>query len=400
MAEIIDTGYVVKTQNEYFEEEKQLYLDIDVKWNLDPSSPDGLKIASDAEILGNLDETAERAYNSKDPNKATGLELDVVCAITGTVRSPGTPSTVEIELIGVAGTVVIAGRLIESVADGTRWSLNENYTIGAGGTVPAMATCTTLGAIQANVNSITQIVDTVGGWQSVTNTATATSGSDTKNDSSLRLERNRAVARPGNNQIDSLIGELFAATGVRRVKVYENFTGVVDANGLPTHSVAPIVDGGTDNDVALAIFRKKNPGCALHAAGTPVTVPGVYDLYSFNTKDITFSRPIAVDIVITVTVISDGSLPGDVGGKIKQSILDYVNATLFESAQCGFNQVGFGIGEQVSVSRMFTPVNNVIGVYGNSYINGLTLNGGGVNIPIAFNELSRWTESNITVVVN
>jgi len=400
MAEITDTGYVVKTQNQYFDEEKQLYIDIDPDWNLDPSTPDGLKIASDAEIFGNLDETAEQGYNSKDPNKANKLELDIVCSITGTTRSPGTPSTVALLLSGVVGAVIIAGKLVQSTVDGTQWALDEDYTIGAGGTIPAMATCTTLGAIQANISTITQIVDTVGGWQGVTNTATATSGSDVQNDSSLRLERNSAVARPGNNQIDNMIGELFSVTGVRRVSVPENFTGVVDANGLPASSEAPIVDGGTDEDVALAVFRKKSPGCALHAAGVPVVVPDVFDLYPFNTKTITFSRPIAVDIAVIVIIDDDGSLPASAADEVKQAILDYVNGTLFDSAQCGFSQVGFGIGEAVKYSRMFTPINSVIGQYGNSDVDAMTLNAGMINIPIAFNELSRWTEANITVTVN
>lgn len=400
MAEITDTGYQVKTQNEYFADEQQFYLDIDPQWNLDPSTPDGLKIASDSETFGNLDETGEQAYNSKDPNVAAGLELDIISAITGTFRSPGTPSTVTLRLTGVVGAVILAGKLSESTVDGTQWATDIDATIGGGGFVDVASTCTTLGAIQAGVDTITRIVDTVGGWQSVSNPATATSGSDEQNDPSLRLERNASVSRPGNNQIDSLIGELFSVVGVRRVSVPENFTGSVDANGLPAHSEAPIVDGGSDEDVALAIFRKKNPGCALYAAGTPVVVPDVFDLYEFNSKTITFSRPVAVDIVVNVIIDDDGSLPASADVEIKQAILDYVNGTLFDSAQCGFSQIGFGIDDDVKYSRMFTPINSVIGSYGNSDVDALTINAGTTNIPIAFNELSRWTEANITVVVN
>lgn len=56
MAEITYNGYVLKNQNTWYAEEQQLYLDIDPNWNLDPSSPDGLKLASDAEIFANLDQ--------------------------------------------------------------------------------------------------------------------------------------------------------------------------------------------------------------------------------------------------------------------------------------------------------------------------------------------------------
>lgn len=400
MAELTPTGYVIKNQNAWFDEETQLYVNIDPLWNLDPSTPDGLKIASDAEIFANLDEVGQRAYNSKDPNKAKDNDLNTICSLTGTVRSQGTPSNVSLTLGGVPGTVIIAGKLVESTVDGTQWATDAAATIGVGGTIVVSATAVVTGSTQANPGTLTRIVSTVGGWQTATNVTPASAGTDRQNDSSLRIERSRAVARPGSNQIDNLIGELFAVKDVVRVKVYENFTGVVDAEGLPAHSEAAIVDGGADADVALAIFRKKNPGCALHAAGTSVVVPNVFDKYPSNTKTITFSRPIYVDMVLSITIESDGSLPNDADQQIKDSILAYSNGTL-NDAGCGFNVLGFDIGEEVPVSRMYTPINQVIGSYGNSYVIGLvvnTLTAG--EVAIAFNELSRWTDANITVTIN
>jgi len=400
MAEITFNGYVIKNQNTWFAEERQLYLDIDPNWNLDPSTPDGLKLASDAEIFANLDELGQRAYNSKDPNKAKDVDLNIICSLTGTIRSQGTPSNVELTLTGVAGTVILAGKLVESVVDGSQWSIDSNVTIGVGGTVAATATCTTNGATVASIGTITRIVDTVGGWQKVTNPTVATLGTNRQNDSSLRLERAKAVSRPGNAQVDNMLGEIFAVEGVRRAIVLENDTGVTDANGLPEHSVAPIVDGGTNEDIAKAIFRKKNPGCKLHAAGTSVTVPDVFDIYPSNARDITFSRPNYVDMIVSVTIQNDGTLPNDTDERVKQAIIDYSSGELV-AAECGFNVLGFDIGEEVPVSRMYTPVNQVIGVFGNSYITALTVNTlTSGQVPIAFNELSRWDLSNITVIIN
>jgi uncharacterized phage protein gp47/JayE len=400
MAEITFNGYVIKNQNTWFAEERQLYLDIDPNWNLDPSTPDGLKLASDAEIFANLDELGQRAYNSKDPNKAKDVDLNVICSLTGTIRSQGTPSNVELTLTGVAGTVILSGKLVESVVDGSQWSIDSNVTIGVGGTVAATATCTTNGATVASIGTITRIVDTVGGWQKVTNPTVATLGTNRQNDSSLRLERAKAVSRPGNAQVDNMLGEIFAVEGVRRAIVLENDTGVTDANGLPEHSVAPIVDGGTNEDIAKAIFRKKNPGCKLHAAGTSVTVPDVFDIYPSNSRDITFSRPNYVDMIVSVTIQNDGTLPNDTDERVKQAIIDYSSGELV-AAECGFNVLGFDIGEEVPVSRMYTPVNQIIGVFGNSYITALTVNTlTSGQVPIALNELSRWDLSNITVIIN
>jgi uncharacterized phage protein gp47/JayE len=400
MANITSTGYVLKTQNDWYAQERQLYLDIDANWNLDASTPDGLKLSSDAEIWANLDEIGQRAYNSKDPNKAKDYDLDVICSLTGTIRSQGTPSNVELTLSGVAGTVIVQGKLVESSVDGSRWRIDTNVTIGGGGTVTVNATCTTNGATQADIGTLTRIVNVVGGWQTVTNSSVATPGTNRQNDASLRLERAKAVARPGNAQVDNMLGEIFAVNGVRRAVIYENDTDVTGANGLPEHSVAPIVDGGTDAAVALAIFRKKNPGCTLHASGTSVTVPDVYDKYESNKKNITFSRPTYIDMVIAVTIQNDGSLPGNADELIRAAILRYAAGDLV-AVESGFNAVGFDIGEEVPVSRIYTPINQVIGAYGNSYVTGLavnTLTSGQVNIE--FNELSRWTSGNITVTIN
>lgn len=39
MAELTSTGYVLYPQNQWFDTERDLYLAIDPKWNLDPSTP-------------------------------------------------------------------------------------------------------------------------------------------------------------------------------------------------------------------------------------------------------------------------------------------------------------------------------------------------------------------------
>lgn len=402
MAELNDTGYVIKSQNDWFADETQLYLDIDPNWNLDPSSPDGLKIAADAETFANLDELGQRAYNSKDPNKAKGIDLNVVCSLTGTTRSQGTPSNVPVRLGGVAGTVILSGRLVQSTVDGSQWRIDSTVTIGGGGTVDTTATCTVNGATQASIGTITRIVNTVGGWQTVTNYAVATAGTNRQNDSSLRLERAKAVARPGSNQLDNMLGEILAVAGVRRTVIYENDTDIDNfyGNGLPKNSIAPIVDGGSDADIALAIFRKKNPGCKLHAAGTIVTVPDVFDKYLSNKKTVTFSRPVYVPMIIAVTVQNDGSLPDNADDLIIAAILKYSAGDLV-AAECGFNVLGFDIGEEVPVSRIYTPINQVIGQYGNAYVTGLVVNGlTSGQVPIDFNELSQWAEANITVTVD
>lgn len=404
MASLTPTGYVLTTQNEWFAQERQFYLDIDPLWNLDPSTPDGLKMAHDAEIFYALDETILQAYNSKDPNKARGIDLDIICELTGATRSPGSPSSVELDLSGTPGTIVPKGNTFESAATGSRWTTDQQVTLDALGAATVNATCTIAGPTQADATTISRVIDVVGGLASVTNPDPATPGTDQQSDSELRVTRAAAVGRPGNNQIDSMLGELFAVSGVRRVKVYENDTNsaavdpVDNPYGLPAHSIAPIIDGGTDEAVALAIYLKKNPGALLDQPGTPFEVLVTSPQYPTNQKLIRASRPIYVDMTIAVEVTDDGTLPAGVDQEIIEAFLEFANGDLVP-ADVGFKITGFDIGESVPYSTMFTPINKVIGAYGNSYVSSLTLNGGTSNVSIDFNELSRWTSANITVTV-
>ena len=394
MAEITDEGFIGKTLQEYIDELRAYHLAIDPNWSLDPSTPDALKIAIDAEIWATLDEFARDAYNSKDPNKASGVQLDMVAALTGTLRIQGTHSDVTLTLGGVNGTLIPAGSLAGDINE-AEWVTTEDGNI-VNGVAQVAAQSVEAGRIEASVGTITRIKTVIAGWQTVTNDITATPGTDPETDSQLRLRRAATVAATGSNQVDSMRGALLLTEGVRYAIVYENDTAAPDVNGLPGHSISPVVDGGTDGDVAMSIYLQKNPGVTLHQAGTPVSVTVTSPNYPDQTKEIKFGRPNYVDITVAATVADDGSLPDEVEQEITDAIISYATGTT-ESGSL-FNSEGFGIGEDVNVSRIYTPINSIIGKYGASYVTALTLNGGG-DVAIAFDELSRWTEANITITV-
>lgn len=405
MAELTPSGYKLKNQNDWFDQERNLYLSIDPQWILDPSSPDGLKIAHDAEIFSALDEALYRAWASKDPAKAIGVDLDIVSSITGTFRKPGTPSNVDLTFTGLPGSMILADSIVESAETGQRWIVDQTFYVGPDGTAVVPARSQQIGQIQAEPNTITRMITTIAGVSAVTNESPATPGTAKEGDSSLRIRRRLEVGRPGSNQVDSLYGILSGSEGVRRVKVYNNPTGSaavdpdLNPHGLPAHSNTILVDGGIVSDLAMAIYLKKCPGVFLNPDGTPVqewvtspTVPSHQQL-------IKFGRPIYVDITVVVDIKNDGTLPDDVEDQIKDAIISFA-AGESPSGQDGFKTTGFDIGESVPISTMYTPINQVIGRYGNSYVNSLTLDGAATNKTIAYNELSRWLDSNITVTTS
>lgn len=402
MAQLTPAGYKIKPQNDWFAEERQLYLDIDSEWILDPSSPDGLKVAHDAEIFSALDETLYRAWASKDPAKATDKDLDTVSSITGTFRKSGTPSDVTLRFTGVPGAQVLAGNVIESAETGSRWVVTQTYTLDSSGNADVPAQSVDVGSVQAEPGTLTRMITTIAGVSAVTNINPATPGTDKERDSSLRIRRRLEVGKPGNNQVDSLYGALSAVDGVRRVKVYNNPTGsaAVDPNlnphGLPKNSITILVDGGVSADVAMAAYLKKNPGVYYNGDGTPESVWVISPTIATHQQLITFGRPIYVDPAVVVGIKDDGTLPDDVEQEIKDTIIAFA-AGESPSGVDGFKVTGFDIGESVPISTIYTPINQVIGKYGNSYVTSLTLDGVAANKTIAYNQLSRWLDANITV---
>lgn len=405
MAEITDKGYQLKTQNEWFADEVSLYKSIDPNWDLDPSTPDGLKAAHDAEIFYALDENTQRAYNSKDPEKARGQELDAIASISGVRRKNGTRSDVTLRFYGNVGAQVLSGAIVESVTTGLKWTTEQDYTIQPVGYVDAQAFAEGIGPTAAEPGTLAKISTVMAGITSVTNEHAANLGLNAESDSALRIKRRRAVGKPSANQLDSMYAGLIETEDVRRVAVYNNNSGsaaVSDVNphGLPAHSMAVIVDGGTDEDVAMSMYLNLNPGPEMAqpvAEEYRVTVPVTSPIRPSNVQSVKFSRPEDVEITIVANISGD-NFPEDIEDRVKTAIMDYAVGSLLDPA-LGFRSTGFDIGDDVPYSSMFTPVNKVVGQYTNAFVQSLNINGGTSNIPVAFNELSRWDKSRITVNV-
>lgn len=403
MAQLTARGYLLKTQNEYFADEVQLYRNIDVEWNLDPSTPDGLKIAHDAEVFSALDEALHQAYLSKDPRTATGYDLDIVAYISDVKREQGSRSNVELKLTGVPGTLVEAGKRVSSSTTGERWIIEEGIHIDDNGEAWVNAYSERIGMIEADAHTLINIVDSVGGWTGVTNPNIATPGRVAESDGALRLRRAQSVAKNGTNQIDATKGAIYNVDGVRRCEMYENDTDVVDEIGLPPHSTCILVDGGIDEEVARVIYNKRTPGTKqfIEPTTTGVEIEIASERYPSSRKQlIKFARPKYVDANLNVKIKDDGSLPANVSDIIIESIMEFTNGYFMQDCGDGFKRNGFEIGENVPINSLTPPINRVLGQYGNAYIESITIEGasGGLLTITPF-ELTRWTSSNMTVEV-
>ncbi|AWQ18488.1 hypothetical protein C1N63_06410 [Pantoea ananatis] len=353
---------------------------------LDPDSKDGQMVALVALAIHDANNTAIAVYNSFSPLTGMSDALSRNVKINGISRHGATNSTVDLALAGTAGTTVTNGSVKD--ANGIIWNLPASVTIGPGGTVIVTSTCAVAGAVAAVAGSVNKINTPTRGWTSVTNASAATVGSAAEKDSELRIRQRQSVAFPSLTPFVALDGAIANVTGVTRHKLYENDTGSVDANGLPAHSVAAIVDGGDVNAIAQVLQSKKGQGVATFGS-TSVTVPDAWQ----NPHIISFSRPAPVPVFVAITLKVFQGYTTQVGNDIKKAIADYVNS--------------LDIGDDLLLSRVYSPANLGVVSGGESRyydINSLQIGRSAAtvapaNIVTAFNEAVTCSVDNITVTV-
>lgn len=400
MAQIDEHGVTGTTLREYLDMIRQAHLDIDPAWNINPESPDGLRIALEAELLANLDEQVQMAYQSLDPDTAVGKALHRIGLFSGTVPHGATASTATVTFFGVSGVLIPKGTKVRSRVTDTLWSTEIDVTISSG-TATVNVSCDTLGAQAAGVGDLSIIHTPIGGVASVTNASTASLGADKESDTMFRVRRDLSVAKPGRNQTDQMFAEIANISGVKRVKIEENFESYVDANGVAANSLAIFVDGGEVDDIAKVIAARKSPGCGLNGGSSfanrvevSTTTP------AGNPIKVTFFRPELVSVYVHVHVV--GPFGHDQIADIKRSIVAYANATLFNAEGGGFDRTGFAIGDVISAGSLYTPINRVIGDRG--YVSSVLIGTSSASISLTtidpgFNGLGVFSEDDVLVTV-
>ena len=303
-------------KQELIEEMKRIYgQDL----YLENDSQDYQMISAFALKIYDTYQAIELDYNNRSVKTAIGTALDTLVKNNGITRKRASYSTVKLTITGEPNTNIIGGQAKDS-SDNT-WGLVDYYvTIPASGTIDVDATCTKLGDITTNVNTITKIVNPTKGWLSVTNKAIPIPGQPVETDEQLRKRQSISVANPSQTVIESTEGAIAAIEGVTRYRVYENDTSITDSNGIPSHSISAVVEGGTDKEIAQAIYLRKGPGCGTHGNTTVQLIPR-----STVPINIKFSRPSYLDIDVQVKIKALTGYNNEVENAILEQVRYYLS---------------------------------------------------------------------------
>lgn len=306
--------------------------------SLDDETPQGVLIVGEVQSRSAAAANNAALANQINPDLAGGAFLDAICALLGEERDAETRTLVrDVNLFGVAGTFIPAGSRARTPA-GDVFATVGAVTLGAGATqVDFLAV--EGGPRPANPGSLIVIVDAILGWEIVFNPTAGLLGAFVQSDESLRLRRRQTLARQGLSTPEAVVSDLYALPDVRSLAFRENIgdaPATIDGILIGAHSVWVCVDGGTDDDIALALLGSKTAGAGWTGA---VTVD-VVEPSSGQTYPVSFDRPTAVPMLIRVTV-RRGTYVGDLTALVQAAVLDYATGAIP-------GEQGFVVGGSVS----------------------------------------------------
>lgn len=315
--------------------------------NTDPDQPLGQLVdALVAEIEAKNSEIAFLA-NVFSMDQATGSFLDQLVSLYFIERKVSEPTIVQCTCTGLQGTVIPFGAVVQDTNGNQYRCLTTNVTIGSTGTATVNFAAVTHGPLEVQPETVTKIVTTVPGWDSVTNPVAGVTGRDEESDAVLRDRTKQSVALNSHGSVSAIESAIAQVDGVIDVSVLENITNVPEEQfgvTVPGHSIAVCVAGGEGTDIAQAIYEKKDAGCGMTGT-TEVT----YTLPSTGTE---YTYPIIVptntNVFVQVTLFAQS-----IGESLQQAI---ANAIVADAAGENENVPRVGLAQTLYGSRVWSVV--------------------------------------------
>lgn len=342
----------------------------------------------------------QAAYNAFDPGKATGDALSNLALIHGIARLPASASTVLLDFTGTPDAFVNEGFQVTDVNREITWTTTLDFTFDGGGIANGVpASCDTLGAISAPINTLINLVSNPSGIvTTVTNPAPATIGRDEETDESLRQRMDISNSKPAFGFPTAINANILNVPGVIFSREYTNNTLITDGNLITGKTLAVVVVGGDDTEVARAILQSLTSG-QLTQGNTPIDFIDDFN----NIRTINFFRPAQLQINVQVDLIDTPDEPFPENGVelIKQAIVDYsTGGARALGINDGFDANGFPPGSDILLSRLYTPINSVPGhKIDNLQIAIDPAPVAPADITIGFNEVGFFDIANITIGV-
>ena len=289
--------------------------------NLNLETPQGQLASSLAAVIADKNNVIAELVNQIHPEYAEGVMQDAIAQIYFLQRKPATDSAVVCEFVGLPGTQIPQGFIVQDSA-GNQWALQQEIGIPIGGKVSG--TLIAAGQIEAPAHSVNVIYQALVGLDRVDNPRPAVPGRAEESRAEFAERRRRSVAINAHGTPQAVYANVFALGGVRDVYVIDNPTGQnVQAGAtnytLKPHSIYVAAVGGDDTAVAEAVLRYAGSGCDFNG-NTEITV---YD-HSYNDPkpayQVAFMRPNELPVYFRIKIERGAFIGADAA--IKQAVIN------------------------------------------------------------------------------
>lgn len=293
--------------------------------NLALDTPQGQLASSLAAIISDSYAAILELVNQMDPDTNSGAYQDAIARIYFLTRSPGAPTVVECACVGAVGTVIPTGAQAIDTS-GNIYACVDGAAIPIGGTITLNFANLENGPIPCPAASLTRIYQAVAGWDTINNPAPGVLGRDVETRAEFETRRAASVALNARGSLQSVFAAVSSVPDVIDVYATENVTSSVVPVGstnydLAPHSLLVSVVGGEDDDIANAIWSKKDVGCDMNGNTTVTVVDSEGYSPPFPSYDITFLRPDPLPIFVRVELASSASLPSDIVALVKATVI-------------------------------------------------------------------------------
>ncbi|EKN3987709.1 baseplate J/gp47 family protein [Yersinia enterocolitica] len=238
--------------------------------DLDQESPDGQRVAIEAQARTDIEASIQWLYSQMDPDFNTGDMQQIIAKLHGLYLRPGSRSQRDLNVATDRPVFLYSGYKIRDQSNQV-WFVRQNVTIPAGTTTVTFF-AQDFGKVTGLIaDTFTQLTPELG-VLSITSDAVAVVGRDEETPEEFRQRRNRSLENPATGSTGAIFAKVAQLTGVTDLNVGENDTKIDDVlTGIPANSIWLVAEGGAVSEIVEVMVKQKGGG-----TGTKGSVIGRY----------------------------------------------------------------------------------------------------------------------------
>lgn len=270
---------------------------------LDDATPLGMLINADTALLQEFIEAYAFMLSQYNVKYAKGVFLDAMYKNLGIERISNSYSYATVTFYGTPNQRIPIGTVVAN-SDNDEFITQEEAIMTSSGAVNVLVKAVEEGAVPVGVGTITKLNSAVPNITSVNNITAGTIGSLRETDANFRVRARGITGLGSNGGIVAIRSAVNNVDGVVNSVVIENTTNaelqLAGVKLLP-HSIYCCALGGTDYDIAYALFSTKSAG-SQYTGDISVSIKDGVTSYSVK-----ISRPVLTATYVKLTVDSEYS---------------------------------------------------------------------------------------------